>query len=295
MSMKLWIVSLTGVSAELSECVVFSKTSSGGVVVENGAISVSNCSFEGTASVNSSSSSVEHIFVCKSSEITIDGLNGEEITNTTSLWMVEDFCTPSITPVTPSSTYFIPTLTSVSVISDTDDITLGLSGTLLVPCKLSCIIQTPSGTEIPNTLSQDFLNEKSWQVTIASEDASNLNTLSVHLRYATRSSAESENEFISGTALDIAVTSSSSSSLSTSAIIIIATLSGTFLLLLIVGTIICVSLYRRYKKQQEKLTEFIRTSLINGGDEVTTTRILTTTTAYEETAWADEMDPCFEN
>ena len=115
--MCLWsggILCLSGVTSGTVNSTTINSTESGGIQLHNSNnVTIDNCKFYLIPSISDVYPSIKHNIFCQNSSITVDGVN---ITSTTSLWIYDDSCTSTVNSSDPPpSTYFIPSISHVSV------------------------------------------------------------------------------------------------------------------------------------------------------------------------------------
>ena len=116
---------------------ILNGTRNGGIWMDGGSISLTNSTFEGTASVDVNYASVRHNVVCRRrGDITVSMFNGQKITKNTSLWIENNgnctFQTGEEEEV-PSDLLFVPSLTTVSYTNTTHQ--FSITGYSLIPCS----------------------------------------------------------------------------------------------------------------------------------------------------------------
>lgn len=234
------------INAEVTD-VIFNGTGEGGIVCMDSTVNVKECEFSNTASVENIFSSVQHNMVCRNSELSMDGFNGAAMTENALLWLYEASSCVTLTGST-QSTYFVPILSELSIHFDDSSASVGLSGTVLIPCNLSSVIRiSSSGDEIDRPISDRDGNETFVLFSLILDSLLNgIEEISVSLKYAPHSDSP-YSDFVEMNQLSVHIHTSSfaSHSLSTTLISIISASSSAFLIIVTVIIIGFVCIYKR--------------------------------------------------
>ena len=135
------ILCLSGVTDGTVSSSTINSTEDGGIQIRNGSrVWIENCEFDMSRGMRDEYSSVKHNILCDGSEVNLTKMDGQNISNTSSLWIYDHSC--SITAITstsdsPPSTYFVPILKDVSVSFD-GAYQFKLIGSNLIPCGMEC-------------------------------------------------------------------------------------------------------------------------------------------------------------
>ena len=123
----------------------------GGIVMSGGEITLSDCLMIGTADVSENYSSVKHNIVCSDEGvISVSTYDGEQITKSTSLWVLIGDCTLSLVDggggEMPESVLFVPRLDRVTYSNEATNRAITFSGAVLIACGLQYEILDPNGS-----------------------------------------------------------------------------------------------------------------------------------------------------